>query len=138
MGSQLRLPTPGSQPAPSQAGAFWRPCGAPPPPPDSPRDEARRRDRAHLASDAPDSPHLVVGRITGRVAVAGAQDDGSFPPEQAELLERALTEGGVHHTLETYAALHGFAVPDNPTYDEAAAARHWQALDELYGAMLTN
>ncbi len=91
-----------------------------------------------LASDAPDSPHRVVGRITGRVLVAGAEDDGSYPPEQAELLERALTEGGVDHTLETYPAHHGFAVPDNPTYDEAAATRHWQALQDLYGATLTN
>jgi dienelactone hydrolase len=40
--------------------------------------------------------------------------------------------------LETYPALHGFAVPDNPTYDEAAAARHWQTLAELYAALLTN
>ncbi len=92
----------------------------------------------NLATDAPDSPHLVAGRITGRVVVAGAEDDDSFPAEQAELLERALTAGGVEHTLETYPAHHGFAVPDNPTYDEAAAARHWQALEELYGAMLTH
>jgi carboxymethylenebutenolidase len=92
----------------------------------------------NLASDDPDSPHLVVGRITGRVVVAGARDDGSFPPAQAELLEQALTDAGVDHTLEIYPALHGFAVPDNPTYDEAAATRHWQALEELYGAMLTS
>lgn len=92
----------------------------------------------NLASDAPDSPHLVVGRITGRVIVAGAQDDASFPPEQAALLERSLTEGDVDHTLEIYPAHHGFAVPDNPTYDEAAAARHWRALEELYGATLMN
>jgi carboxymethylenebutenolidase len=92
----------------------------------------------NLASAAPDSPHLVVGRITGRVVVAGAQDDDSFPAEQAELLEQALTDGGVDHTLETYPAHHGFAVPDNPTYDEAAAARHWQALEVLYGSMLTD
>ena len=90
----------------------------------------------NLATDAPDSPHLVVGRITGRVLVAGAEEDDSFPPEQAEALEAALTEGGVEHTLEIYPAHHGFAVPDNPTYDEAAATRHWQALEELYGATL--
>jgi carboxymethylenebutenolidase len=89
-----------------------------------------------LATDAPDSPHLVVGNITGRVYVAGAEDDASFPAEQAAQLEQALTEAGVDHTIETYPALHGFAVPDNPTYDPEAAARHWQALDELYGAML--
>jgi carboxymethylenebutenolidase len=89
-----------------------------------------------LATDAPDSPHLVAGRITGRVYVAGAIDDASFPAEQAELLEKALTDGGVDHTVETYPARHGFAVPDNDTYDTDAAARHWQALGDLYGAML--
>lgn len=89
-----------------------------------------------LATDAPDSPHLVVGNITGRVYVAGAQNDASFPAEQAAHLEQALTEAGVDHTIETYPALHGFAVPDNPTYDAEAAARHWLALDQLFGAML--
>lgn len=90
----------------------------------------------NLASDAPDSPHRVVGRINGRVLVAGARDDPSFPPEQAALLERAFNESDVDYTLEIYPALHGFAVPDNPTYDEAAATRHWRALEELYGTML--
>jgi len=90
-----------------------------------------------LAGDAPDSPHHVVGRITGRVYVAAAENDASFPPEQATLLEQALQEGGVDHVIETYPALHGFAVPDNPTYDADAAARHWRALGDLYGAMLS-
>lgn len=90
----------------------------------------------NLASDAADSPHRVVGRITGRVYVAAAQDDASFPPEQAAILESALVEAGVDHTIETYPALHGFAVPDNPTYDADAAARHWRALGDLYRAML--
>ena len=39
---------------------------------------------------------------------------------------------GVEHTVEFYAAHHGFAVPDNPTYDAEAAARHWEALGRLY------
>lgn len=91
-----------------------------------------------LASDAPDSPHRIVGQITGRVYIAAAEDDASFPPEQAERLEAALRDGGVDHTMETYPALHGFAVPDNPTFDTDAAARHWRALGDLYGAMLTS
>jgi carboxymethylenebutenolidase len=89
-----------------------------------------------LASDAPDSPHLVAGRITGRVYVAAAENDTSFPPEQATRLEAALTEGGVDHTIETYPAAHGFAVPDNPTYDAGADARHWSALADLYATTL--
>jgi len=39
-------------------------------------------------------------------------------------------------TVETYPAKHGFAVPDNPTYDPAAEARHWAALERLYRARL--
>jgi carboxymethylenebutenolidase len=90
-----------------------------------------------LADDSPGSPHRVVGRITGRVYVAAAKEDPTFPAEQAALLEKTLTEAGVDHMIETYDAHHGFAVPDNPTYDADANARHWQALGELYGAMLS-
>lgn len=42
-----------------------------------------------LATDEPDSPHLVAGRIRGRVYVAAAENDGSFPPEQAARLAEA-------------------------------------------------
>jgi carboxymethylenebutenolidase len=64
--------------------------------------------------------------------VAGAIEDGSFTAGQAGLLDRALTNAGVEHTVEFYPARHGFAVPDNPTYDAAAEARHWEALERLY------
>jgi carboxymethylenebutenolidase len=91
--------------------------------------------RLAVAGD-PSSPHLLADRITGTVYVAGAKDDDSFTAGQAELLERALTDARVDHTLEFYPARHGFAVPDNPTYDAQADARHWKALRELYGAHL--
>jgi len=86
--------------------------------------------------DNPESPHLAAGRITATVYVAAAEDDPSFTPDQARLLEQALTAAGVRHTLEFYPALHGFAVPDNPTHDPSAEDRHWKALKELYGAAL--
>ncbi len=90
-----------------------------------------------LAVDGdPASPHLLAGRITATVYVAGAEHDDSFTAEQAELLDSALTAAGVDHTVEFYPARHGFAVPDNPTYDEDASARHWDALRELYRAHL--
>ena len=58
----------------------------------------------NLATDKPDSPHLFVGKITGRVYVAGAIEDASFPEEQKSRLEKALTEAGVDHLVETYPA----------------------------------
>ncbi|WP_424186379.1 dienelactone hydrolase family protein [Actinokineospora sp. G85] len=86
--------------------------------------------------DDPVSPHLAAGRISATVYVAGAEDDDSFTPEQAELLDNALTEAGVEHTVEFYPAQHGFAVRDNTTHDAAAEARHWGALGTLYGGTL--
>jgi len=91
--------------------------------------------RLAVAGD-PSSPHLSADRITATVYVAGAQDDDSFTAEQAGLLESALTDAGVSHTLTFYPAHHGFAVPDNPTYDAEADARHWEVLHELYEAQL--
>jgi len=68
--------------------------------------------------------------------VAGATNDGSFTTKQAALLDSALTSAGVDHTVEFYPARHGFAVPDNPTHNTEADARHWAALHELYPAHL--
>lgn len=87
-------------------------------------------------ADDPSSPHLAADRMTATVYVAGAQEDDSFTSAQADLLEGALTEAGVSHTVEFYPAHHGFAVADNPTYDADASARHWRALAELYRANL--
>jgi carboxymethylenebutenolidase len=87
-------------------------------------------------ADDPNSPHLAAGRIAATVYVAGAIEDGSFTTEQAELLDSALADAGVDHTVTFYPAHHGFAVPDNDTYDKQASDRHWDALSTLYGARL--
>ncbi|MGH3900657.1 MAG: dienelactone hydrolase family protein [Pseudonocardiaceae bacterium] len=89
------------------------------------------------AEDDPDSPYLLAGRIRAAVHVAAAENDDVFPPEQYQRLEQALTAAGVKHTLDVYPAAHGFAVPDNPTYDAAADERHWAALTDLYAGNST-
>jgi carboxymethylenebutenolidase len=89
-----------------------------------------------LASDAPDSPHLLAPRIRARVYVAGAIEDPSFPEEMKARLEAALSEAGVEHRIETYEARHGFVFRDTPVYDAAAAERHWQTLIAFLDATL--
>ena len=84
----------------------------------------------------PNSPHLNAGQIAAPVYVAGAIEDGSFTAEQAELLRQALQRAGVTYTVEFYDAHHGFAVPDNSTYDEQAATRHYEALSSFYSGNL--
>jgi carboxymethylenebutenolidase len=85
-----------------------------------------------LATDDADSPHLLADKMRAAVYVAGAQNDGSFTPQQADTLDKALTAAGVEHTVETYSGEHGFAVPDNPPYDVDAAQRHWAATRNLF------
>jgi carboxymethylenebutenolidase len=86
--------------------------------------------------DDPESPHHAADAITATVYVAGGIEDETFPDEQKERLEEALTGAGVTHTIETYPAHHGFAVPDNGSYDESAAERHWAAMENLFGSVL--
>jgi carboxymethylenebutenolidase len=87
-------------------------------------------------ADDPDSPYQKADSIKASVYVAGAIEDQSFTDEQKELLEKSLTEAGVVHTIETYDAHHGFAVPDNASYDADAAERHWKATEQFFGSVL--
>jgi len=89
-----------------------------------------------LATDAPDSPHLLAPKIQSRVYVAGAIEDDSFPDDMKARLENALTDAHVDHTVETYPAKHGWVFPDIPVYDAAQAEHHWQSLTDLLGATI--
>jgi carboxymethylenebutenolidase len=90
-----------------------------------------------LASDDPGSPHLLADQIQAAVYVGGAENDASFTPEAAETLDKALTAADVEHTIEWYAAAHGFAVSDHhAAYDADAAERHWKAMESFFGAKL--
>ncbi|MCB1744903.1 MAG: dienelactone hydrolase family protein [Gammaproteobacteria bacterium] len=90
-----------------------------------------------LATDSPMSPHLLASKMKASVYVAGADQDSSYPPEQAELLERSLSAAGVAHRCEIYAgALHGWTMTDFPVYEPESAERHWTELTGLYAGTL--
>ncbi|MEV8116736.1 dienelactone hydrolase family protein [Streptomyces xiamenensis] len=93
---------------------------------------------ARLATDAPDSPHLLAGRVRAELYLGHADQDTSNPPEQIDRLEEALTSAGVRHRSEVYAgARHGFTQADTAAYGAEADARHWRALLDLLGRTLT-
>jgi carboxymethylenebutenolidase len=89
-----------------------------------------------LATDAPDSPHLLAPRIRARLYIGGASEDASFPDDMKQRLEQALTQAKVEHRIETYPARHGWVPRDTPVHDPAAAERHWQTLVALFDATL--
>jgi carboxymethylenebutenolidase len=89
-----------------------------------------------LAIDDPTSPHLLAPKIKARVYVAGAIEDASFPDDQKQRLEEALTAAGVRHVVETYPARHGWVPSDTPSHDPAQAERHFTELFKLFDETL--
>ncbi|MGV0792607.1 dienelactone hydrolase family protein [Mycolicibacterium sp. XJ1819] len=89
-----------------------------------------------VVTDDDTSPHLLADRIEATVYVGGAEKDNSFTDKHAETLGAVLTAANVSHTIEIYPAGHGYAVPDNPPYDEEAAERHWLAMQQLFATAL--
>jgi carboxymethylenebutenolidase len=92
----------------------------------------------NLATDDPGSPHRQADRIEAQLYFGVADADPSCSPESQAQLVTALSEAAVDYQLELYpGAKHGFTVPDNPSYNEAAAQRHWTRLDTLFTETLT-
>ncbi|MFK4106752.1 dienelactone hydrolase family protein [Streptomyces sp. NPDC019531] len=85
-----------------------------------------------LATETPDSPHLVAEHITAEMYFGHADADPSLPPEQIERLAAALTAAGVRHRHEVYGgAEHGFTQADTTSYSPEGDERHWAALLDL-------
>ncbi len=85
-----------------------------------------------LATDAPDSPHLLAAKIRASVYIGVAGIDPYFPDSEKERLQSALETAGVRYQLEVYPGVrHGFTMTDVPVYDREAAERHWQKLLQL-------
>jgi len=94
---------------------------------------------AGLVTDAPDSPHRSAAELDSIEAYFGFadQDQGMTPAQIAEL-EQGLRTARVRYRAEVYqGARHGYAVPDSPAYDEAAAQRHYRELLALLERKLT-
>ncbi len=90
-----------------------------------------------LATDAPDSPHLLAPEMRGELYIGVAGEDHYLGPGETERLNNALKEANDNYKLEIYeGAQHGFAVPDIPAYNPEAAERHWQNLLALFARNL--
>jgi carboxymethylenebutenolidase len=91
----------------------------------------------NLATDEPNSPHLLAPRITAKVLVAGADEDRSYPEEQNTRLAAAMKDARVEATVSIWkGARHGWVPTDMPVYNPEAAERHWQELVALFDEAL--
>jgi carboxymethylenebutenolidase len=90
----------------------------------------------NLATDAPDSPHTYAPQIQAELYIAAAENDRSSPPEMALRFEGALQAARVRFSSYTYAAAHGWMMPDFPVYDEAAAEQGWREMLTFFDRVL--
>ncbi|MFF1699453.1 dienelactone hydrolase family protein [Streptomyces sp. NPDC058257] len=90
-----------------------------------------------LVTDAPDSPHRLVPKLTAQVHLGLAE--GDLTPEAISELDQALDATGVGHSIEIYPdTIHGFTMSDTDAFNPAALRRHWDRLLPLLDRTLVN
>jgi carboxymethylenebutenolidase len=85
-----------------------------------------------LATDAPDSPHLLVPAINAEFLFAVARNDDAKDPGEKDRVKAAFDAAKQPAKVEVYAADHGWCVRGMPVYNEAEAERAWAELLALY------
>jgi carboxymethylenebutenolidase len=92
---------------------------------------------ANLASQRPDSPHLIVGQIKAPHLFAIAAGDDERDPDAKVLLRQAFAAANVPAEIEVYeGTLHGWCPPDAVVYNEAQAERAWSRMLALFEQQL--
>jgi carboxymethylenebutenolidase len=90
-----------------------------------------------LATDADDSPHLLVPNTTAQMLHCVAANDDEDNPEAKNTLREAYAAAGISAEIEVYeGTLHGWCPPDSQVYNEAQAERAWSRLLVLFEAAL--
>ena len=92
----------------------------------------------YLCTDAEDSPHKLLPKVTARLHFGHAIEDRTMPADQIVKFEAALKAWGGRHESETYeGALHGWTVPGRAgIYNEKQAERHYVKVFETFDAAL--
>ena len=90
-----------------------------------------------LVTDAPDSPHLLIGNMQAHYLFAIAANDDENDPEAKNVLRETFDTAGLPAEIEVYeGALHGWCPPDSAVYNEAQAERAWSRLLVLFETAL--
>lgn len=91
-----------------------------------------------LATDKPDSPHLLIEKTRASYHIAIAADDDAKEPEVKAVLRQAFADAGRPATIEVYPETrHGWVVTDQEVYEPVQAERAWAAMLDLYKKNLT-
>jgi carboxymethylenebutenolidase len=87
-----------------------------------------------VATDQPNSPHLLVPQMKAHFLFAVAKNDDDRDPKSKDLLKEAYAKAKLPAEIEVYPAQHGWCALDSAIYDEAQANK---AHDRLVALMKT-
>ena len=88
-----------------------------------------------LVTEAPDSPHRLIGATKAALLIAIAQNDDAREPASQASLRAACETAGRTCEIEVYPANHGWTVADSPSYDAAQAERAFQRQLAFYAKL---
>ena len=90
-----------------------------------------------LATDADDSPHLLIPNTTAHMLHCVAANDDENDPEAKNTLREAYAAAGIPAEIEVYeGTMHGWCPPDSQVCNEAQTEGAWSRLLVLFGAAL--
>jgi carboxymethylenebutenolidase len=90
-----------------------------------------------IVSDGPDSPHLLIPKLSAHALHAVAENDDKRSPETKDIIREAYKSAGVPAEIEVYeGTLHGWCTPDFHGYHEKQAEKAWARLLHLFNNAL--
>jgi carboxymethylenebutenolidase len=92
---------------------------------------------ANLATDKPDSPHLLVSKMKAQYLIAIAENDDQKDPQAKNLLRDAFAKARLKAEIEVYAGtMHGWCSLDSNVYNQAQAEKAWGRMLALFKTAL--
>lgn len=90
-----------------------------------------------LATDKPDSPHLLIPTMKAQFLIAVAENDDQKEPTVKDTLRAAFAKAGLPAEIEVYAGtLHGWCPPDSAVYNAPQAEKAWERMMALFKTAL--
>ena len=90
-----------------------------------------------LATDKPESPHLLIPKMKAHFLIAIAENDDQREPEVKNILRESFAKANLPAEIEVYAGTkHGWCPPDSAVYNAEQAEKAWSRMMVLFKAAL--
>ena len=90
-----------------------------------------------LASDKPESPHLLIPKMKAHFLIAIAENDDQQQPDVKNVLKDSFAKAKLPAEVEVYAGTkHGWCPPDSQVYNADQAEKAWGRMMVLFKSSL--